>query len=208
MSHNRGEATNTNPASRSRTSHVKTHRLSSQAGCGIGDVERAVDLAGEITLEASADHFGSAAFSGPFLDVGAGGGVEGHAGDCCDVAVELGHPLGQADRLGAGDREPDLFVTGAPARSLGDLLGGQRSASVDAKVDHTHQRDQRVEGRGALGGHVVTGSDQDPQRGPLTVVMAGMAQFLDANGFLPKGAMVLSLRAGADLGGSHFGAAL
>ena len=33
--------------------------------------------------------------------------------------------------------------------------------------------------RGALGGHVVTGSDQDPQRGPLTVVMAGMAQFLD-----------------------------
>lgn len=31
MSHDRGEATNTNPASRSRTSHVKTHRFSSSS---------------------------------------------------------------------------------------------------------------------------------------------------------------------------------
>lgn len=39
MSHNRGEATKANPASRSRTSHVKTHRcLSRKEGLQFAEV--------------------------------------------------------------------------------------------------------------------------------------------------------------------------
>src|SRR5665647_556321 len=59
--------------------------LSSRGGLAFlgccGAVEVAVDLAGEVALEASTDLAEGAAFSGSALNVGAGGRVHAHAGD-------------------------------------------------------------------------------------------------------------------------------
>ncbi|BCW73549.1 hypothetical protein NicSoilB8_45930 (plasmid) [Arthrobacter sp. NicSoilB8] len=59
MSHNRGEATNANPASRYRTSHVKTHSLSSReldvVDCACLGFKGAIDFACDGPLEASFD---------------------------------------------------------------------------------------------------------------------------------------------------------
>src|SRR5215218_4106330 len=46
---------------------------------GLGSVELAVDLAGEVALDAAADLSQGASFSGSFLDVGAGPWVRPHA---------------------------------------------------------------------------------------------------------------------------------
>ena len=53
MSHNRGEATNANPASRSRTSQVKTHSLSIRVHRYARRVERAIDTAGQVAFDAT-----------------------------------------------------------------------------------------------------------------------------------------------------------
>src|SRR3954470_12936818 len=51
-----------------------------------GGVEVAVDLAGEVALEAAADLSGCASFGGPAFDVGAGARVHAHA--CHDGHVQ------------------------------------------------------------------------------------------------------------------------
>lgn len=45
MSHDHGGATNINPASQSRTSHVKTHKLPNRIGTGHGPIDEVVDVA-------------------------------------------------------------------------------------------------------------------------------------------------------------------
>lgn len=58
MSHNRGDATNANPASRSRTSQVKTHSLSTHRGNrtrGCRGFHDAVEMPGKRAFEAPAD---------------------------------------------------------------------------------------------------------------------------------------------------------
>ncbi len=54
--------------------------LSSGQREGRGGVELAVDLAGEVALEAASDLFERLALGGASLDVGAGDGIHAHAG--------------------------------------------------------------------------------------------------------------------------------
>lgn len=99
-----------------------------------------------------------------------------------DLLVELDHALGQTDRLGPGGCGAQVFVAGPPPGYRGDLRAGQGSAGVDSEFDNPQQRDQRVDGGGALGAHVVTGRDQDAQAGPDAFGQAWAAQLAGVQG--------------------------
>src|SRR5665648_199275 len=95
--------------------------LSSRGGLAFlgccGAVEVAVDLAGEVALEASTDLAEGAAFSGSALNVGAGGRVHAHAGD--DGHVE---------------RAVEATVTAAVALTTWSHLGRIRSEAAFASL--------------------------------------------------------------------------
>ena len=82
MSHNRGEATNANSASRSRTSHVKTHSLSSRVRrIYRGRAERAEDATGQVAFDATTDSLVRTTLGASLLHVLAGFAVMGHLDD-------------------------------------------------------------------------------------------------------------------------------
>jgi hypothetical protein len=75
-----------------------------------GGVKAAVDLAGEVALEASADLSEGASFGASAFDVGAGAGVHAHAGDDGHVQRAVQAPVAAAvdavaDRVAGGGRD-------------------------------------------------------------------------------------------------------
>lgn len=82
------------------------------------------------------------------------------------LLVQGEHTLGQTNGLGASCADCEPFCASAPLGDLADPRAHERAAGVDSEVGRPSQSDQRVDPRGALGGHVVASGDQDAQRGP------------------------------------------
>ena len=96
-----------------------------------------------------------------------------------ELVVEGSDALRQADGLGACGGDADVFLAGAPLSDPSDLLAAQRPASIDPKINRTHQRSERVDVRSALDRHGVASHEQHSQTSTHAVVLARDAKAVD-----------------------------
>jgi hypothetical protein len=71
-----------------------------------------------------------------------------------ELLVEVCDALGEPDSLGAGGGGGEVFLPGAPAGDIDDLVGTQGASGVDSEVDRAQRSGECVDGSGGFGGHL------------------------------------------------------